>query len=127
MKKLVLDTHTILWFFNDDDALSVTAETAILDPLNQKFVSIASVWEAAIKISLKKLFFDGGTQEFVRLIEENGFELLPITPEYIFELEKLPYIHRDPFDRIIIATKVEEMNILTKDKNFSEYTSSCIW
>jgi PIN domain nuclease of toxin-antitoxin system len=118
MKKILLDTHTILWFFNDDDALSLNAKTVILDPFNNICVSMASVWEVAIKISLKKLVFDGGVQEFVRLIEENGFELLPITPEHIFELEQLPYIHRDPFDRMLVTTaKVEKMCILTKDKN----------
>ncbi|GHT86466.1 hypothetical protein FACS1894137_12110 [Spirochaetia bacterium] len=95
--RLLLDTHTAIWFFNDDDRLSKKAIQVILSPSNLKYVSIASVWELAIKLSLQKLDFDGKTQGFLDLINENDFELLPIEETHILGLEKLEFIHRDPY------------------------------
>jgi PIN domain nuclease of toxin-antitoxin system len=82
---LLLDTHTLIWFFNGDALLSEKAKEAIMDLHNRKFVSMASVWETAIKISLNKLGFDGKTKGFFDLIDNNGFELLAINREYILE------------------------------------------
>jgi PIN domain nuclease of toxin-antitoxin system len=125
---LLLDTHTLIWFFNGDLLLSENAKQAIIELQNRKFVSMASVWEVAIKISLNKLFFDGKTQEFLDLIKNNGFELLNIDKEYILELEKLPFIHKDPFDRLLIATAIsEKMHIVTIDTNIQKYPVQFIW
>ena len=76
--RLLLDTHTAIWFFNGDDRLSKPAAEAILNPTNLKYVSIASVWEVAIKLGLNKLDFARKTQGFLYLISENDFALLPI-------------------------------------------------
>jgi PIN domain nuclease of toxin-antitoxin system len=70
---LLLDTHTLLWFFSGDPKLSETAKQVIIEGQNNKFVSIGSVWEVAIKISLKKLFFDGNTMEMLNLIDVFSF------------------------------------------------------
>jgi PIN domain nuclease of toxin-antitoxin system len=105
---VLLDTHTLIWFFNGDSLLSERAQQVIIDPKNQKFVSIVSVWEVAIKISLNKLGFDGKSEGFLHLIDDNGFQLLTVNREHILELEELPFIHRDPFDRLLIATAVSE-------------------
>jgi PIN domain nuclease of toxin-antitoxin system len=125
---LLLDTHTLIWFFNGDSLLSEKAKEVIIELRHRKFVSIASVWEVAIKISLNKLYFDGGTKGFLDLIDSSGFELLTINREYILELEKLPFIHRDPFDRLLIATALSErMHIVTVDTNIHKYSINCIW
>jgi PIN domain nuclease of toxin-antitoxin system len=125
---LLLDTHTIIWFFNGDSLLSERAKQTIVESRNQKFVSMASIWEIAIKISLGKLNFDGKTQGILDLIERCGFELVKIEKEHILELEKFPFIHRDPFDRLLIATAIlEKMNIVTTDTNIQKYPVSCIW
>jgi PIN domain nuclease of toxin-antitoxin system len=125
---LLLDTHTLIWFFNGDLLLSEKAKQSILEIQHRKFVSIVSVWEIAIKISLNKLVFGGKTKGFLDLINSNGFELLSVDKNYILELEKLPFIHRDPFDRLLIATAVsEKMHIVTTDANIQRYSVNCIW
>jgi PIN domain nuclease of toxin-antitoxin system len=122
MKEILLDTHALLWFFNGDEQLSAVAHDAIVSPFNRKHVSIASIWEISIKISLKKLLFDGGSASILKLIEDSGFELLPVLPAHILTLESLPYYHRDPFDRILIASAISEnMEIVSIDGNFRFY------
>ena len=126
--KLLLDTHTILWFFGDVEKLSEAALSAILDPENEKYVSIVSAWELVIKISLGKLSFEGGIANFFITVEENGFEILPIKREYIKHLEKLPLHHRDPFDRMLIASAaVEEMSLISSDKEIIHYDVPNLW
>jgi PIN domain nuclease of toxin-antitoxin system len=125
---LLLDTHALIWFFNGDSLLSEKAKQSIVELQHRKFVSIVSVWEFAIKISLNKLIFDGKTQGFLDLIDNNGFELLNIDKKHILELEKLSFIHRDPFDRLLIATAVsEKMYFVTADANIQKYHVNCIW
>jgi PIN domain nuclease of toxin-antitoxin system len=126
--RLLLDTHTVLWFFNGDSQLSEPAKQAILCSENRKFVSIVSVWEVTVKISLQKLSFNGNITGFLNLIENNGFDLFPIDKKHILELEQLPYFHRDPFDRALIATAISErMSMITIDKNIHLYPLDYIW
>jgi PIN domain nuclease of toxin-antitoxin system len=125
---LLLDTHTLIWFFNGDILLSEKAKQLIIEAQHRKFVSIVSVWEIAIKISLNKLIFAGKTKGFLDLISNNGFELLSVDKNYILELEKLPFIHRDPFDRLLVATAIsEKMHIVTTDSNIQKYSVNYIW
>jgi PIN domain nuclease of toxin-antitoxin system len=126
--RLLLDTHTLIWFFNGDEKLSDTAKAAILDGDNAKYASIASVWELSIKINLGKLQFAGGAKGFVNLIHRNGFILRGIEAEDIYALEALPLHHRDPFDRILIATALtNNMGVITVDENFPFYGVNCVW
>jgi PIN domain nuclease of toxin-antitoxin system len=126
--KVLLDTHTVLWFLGDVEKLSDTALRAIVEPKNEKYVSVAAAWELAIKISLDKLRFPGGTANFFNVIEENGFELIPIRRVYVETVESLPFHHRDPFDRLFVATAVSEgMSIITADANIRAYDVSCVW
>jgi len=81
--KYLLDTHIVLWLFDHVEKLSEIALGVILKPAGEKYVSIVSAWEVAIKISLGKLTFDGGVENFLAKINENGFELLPVKEEYI--------------------------------------------
>lgn len=125
---LLLDTHTLIWFLNGDNQLSNVARELIEKEINNKYVSVASLWEIAIKISLKKLNFDPDVAGLANLIFENGFEVLPITFEHILEVAKLDFIHRDPFDRILIAQGIKEhLLIVTKDENIKKYEVLTIW
>jgi len=126
--RLLLDTHTVLWFFDDVERLSESAYKAILDTENTKYVSIASAWEVAIKISLSKLHFEGGAANFLAMVEENGLSILPIKHEYVKLLESLPFFHRDPFDRMLIASAVSEgMCLISADANIHKYDTTIIW
>jgi len=125
---ILLDTHTVLWFFEDDKRLSKSAIEAIYNPDNKMYVSIASLWEAGIKCSIGKLKLDGGIEGFIEAIDSNGFILLSIDSGHIKKVTSLPYLHRDPFDRIIISQSiVENMAIITSDVNILKYEINPIW
>ena len=126
--RLLLDTHTVLWFFDDVKKLSETAYKAILNLENEKYISIASAWEMAIKISLNKLHFQGGTANFFAVAEESGFIMLSIKDEYVKLVESLPFHHRDPFDRMLIASAISEgMFLVSTDTNIQKYDATVIW
>ncbi|MBL0323706.1 MAG: type II toxin-antitoxin system VapC family toxin [Cytophagaceae bacterium] len=98
------------------------------DSSNIKIVSIASIWEIAIKISLGKFQFKEGLKSFMKLIDENGFEILPITFKHALEVSKLEFIHRDPFDRLLIAqAKSDDLILITKDETIRKYQVKSIW
>jgi len=125
---ILLDTHAAIWFFEDDKKLSKTAVDAIYNLENMIYVSIASVWELAIKLSTGKLTFDGGIENFIETVYQNEFELLGISPKHIKSVVDLPFIHRDPFDRMMIAqAMVEDMTMITVDENILKYEISTIW
>jgi PIN domain nuclease of toxin-antitoxin system len=125
---LLLDTHSLIWFLNGDEKLSDNAKSAIEDPANSKIVSIASIWEIAIKISLDKFRFPKGFKYFLEMVEDNGFEILPITFEHALELSTLEFIHRDPFDRLLIVQCISDnLIIVTKDNNIKQYNIKTIW
>ena len=128
MDNYLLDTHTAIWFFNGDDLLSETAKLAILDSSNSKYLSIFSAWELAIKIGLEKLDFSGKTAGFLRLADTNGFIVIPIKATHLTAFESLPFIHRDPFDRLLIATALaENMTLITADDNIAKYNIPQVW
>src|SRR5579863_6736443 len=119
----LLDTHSFLWFINGDDQLSLKAKTTIADPNSIKYISIASFWEIAIKVNLGKLKLDMAYQDLRHHVIVNGFEVLPITFEHTIELTGLELLHRDPFDRIIIAQAMSEnLIVIGKDGNFTKYS-----
>jgi PIN domain nuclease of toxin-antitoxin system len=125
---LLLDTHSLIWFLNGDDKLSELAKSLIEDPANSKIVSIASIWEIAIKLSLDKFRFQKGFKHFLDLVEDNGFELLPITFEHALALSTLEFKHRDPFDRLLIAQcMTDKLVIVTKDDNIKRYNIKTAW
>ncbi len=125
---VLLDTHTLIWFLNGDKKLSEKAKTTIEDQNNTKLVSIASVWEIAIKISLDKLRFTKGFKHLIGLIEENGFEILPISTDHAVNVSALEFIHRDPFDRLLVAQSINDsLAIITRDENIKKYKVSTIW
>src|SRR4030042_6126820 len=126
--KILLDTHAFIWFVEDDDQFPESLKRIIEKPSNDIYLSIASIWEMAIKIQLKKLDIEKSIKEIIELVSFNGFELLPILPEHIIKLSSLDFHHRDPFDRIVIAQGlVENQVVVSKDKVFDAYGVNRIW
>jgi len=126
--KILLDTHTFLWFLGGDTELSKQARTLIENPEHEKYISIASFWEIAIKNSLGKLTLDVPFVELKTEVIKNSFQILPVTFEDTLQLIKLPFHHRDPFDRIIISqAKVNNLTLVSRDNNLSLYSVSLLW
>ena len=126
--KLLLDTHTFLWFVNDNPKLSDRLKDLIEDENNVSYLSVASLWEMSIKFNLGKLTLDPNYEEFVdREVATSTLQLLNIELEHLRINATLPFHHRDPFDRLIIAQSiVEEIPIVTVDSAFDKYSVTLI-
>jgi PIN domain nuclease of toxin-antitoxin system len=126
---LLLDTHSVLWFWWNDPKLSSTASKLIQEPANRKLVSIASCWEIAIKVSLQKLHLGEPFPNYLRThLTRNNFVVVHILDDHLVELVGLPFHHRDPFDRMIIAQSIcEEVPVVSADEKFDAYGISRIW
>jgi len=127
--EFLLDTHTLIWFFQDDPQLSGGAKTLIEDPVNRKRVSIATCWEIAIKVGLGKLNLGAPTRPYLdRAIARNNFHLLPISLDHATLVERLPPHHKDPFDRLLIAQAIiEDVPIISVDVAFDAYPARRLW
>jgi PIN domain nuclease of toxin-antitoxin system len=127
--KLLLDTHTFIWW--DSQSSRIPADTLALlrSEENELFVSLASVWEIQIKTHLGKLEFREPLLDIVQRQEnQNGIVLLPITLTQITELDQLPWHHKDPFDRLLIAqSRVESAILVSKDPAFHQYNCQTLW
>ena len=122
--EILLDTHMLLWWLADDSRLSRKARAFIADPANMPTVSAASAWEIAIKQALGKIAMDGILEEAVH---EQGFAMLPVTFPHAAETLTLPTIHRDPFDRMLVAqARVENLPLLTVDPHVLQYPANVI-
>ncbi len=126
---LLLDTHTFLWFVDGDPELSTRARILIQDPNNEVSLSVASLWEIAIKASLGKLTLAAPYELLMPyVLTRTGFKLLGISLAHCITLGKLPMHHRDPFDRMIIAQGISEgLALLSKDTRFAQYPATVIW
>ena len=124
----LLDTHTLLWFLQDDPQLPEKVGNEITDIENNCYVSIASLWEIAIKTNLGKLTIKFPFIKFASYLADNEIEVLQIGFDHLIQVATLDLHHRDPFDRIIIAQGlVENLTIITKDENFPSYTNRILW
>ena len=125
---LLLDTSAFLWFSEDNPKISSTARQYIENPNNTNFLSMASLWEIAIKLSLGKIELKIPFEKFVELVEDNGFKILSITFEHTLNVSNLEFYHRDPFDRLIICQGiVEDIPIISSDSIFDKYEINRIW
>jgi PIN domain nuclease of toxin-antitoxin system len=116
---LLLDTHVLLWWLDDDPTLSRRARTAIADMNNVVFVSAAAVWEIRIKQGLGKLDIP---DDFETVLDDQAFETLSITVEHAHAIKGLPSLHRDPFDRMLVAqAKCEGFTLVTRDIHLKQY------
>jgi PIN domain nuclease of toxin-antitoxin system len=127
--KVLLDTMAFLWWVTDNNELSVRAQRAIADPENEVFFSAASAWEIVIKISLGRLKLNQTPGTFIRRqILQNNISRLPIDESHALHLYKLPDIHRDPFDRILIAqSQLEQLRLVTNDSEIQKYDVEILW
>lgn len=127
--RLLLDTHTFIWFVIDNPKLSATARTLIDDGDNEVLLSIASIWEMAIKQSTGKLSFGLPIRTFIeQQLSLNRIELLNIDLDHIDVIASLHLHHRDPFDRLLIAqAMVEQIPILSADSVFDAYPIRRLW
>jgi len=127
--RILLDTCAFLWFIDADPALSAAAEASIIDAGNEILLSIASVWEIAIKYRAGKLDLDIPPTRLVpRELAANAIELLPISLDHVLATCALPLHHRDPFDRLLIAQCLaERLQIVSADRAFDSYGVQRLW
>ncbi|MDA1017480.1 MAG: type II toxin-antitoxin system VapC family toxin [Planctomycetota bacterium] len=127
--KLLLDTHAFLWMSLDDPQLSKTARENLADTENDLFLSPASYWEIAIKISIGKYTLAEPLVEFVgREMDANELNVLPVTVEHAGAVSGLPFHHKDPFDRMLVAqATLENMSLISCDVIFDQYGVTRIW
>ena len=127
--KLLFDTHTFMWWDSDLDKLPPHVQTLCFQPGNQLVLSIVSIWEIQIKVQIGKLDLGKQLAEVISSQRKaNKIELLPVYYDHVLELDKLPFHHKDPFDRLLIAqARVENMVILSRDTQFSAYAVPVEW
>src|SRR5690606_1057997 len=125
---LLLDTHTLIWYITDNQRLPAKTRSLIELPENICFVSLATYWEMAIKNSLGRLDFKKPIMTIFEIVEQSGFEILPVNVNHILKATSLPFHHYDPFDRMIIGQAIaENLSVITKDEKFPKYEVSLLW
>ena len=128
MKAILLDTHSLLWWLDNDDRLSRRALEAIQNPITQVLVSVGSLWEIAIKHQLGKLKASNLVNNFQKELDDAGFVELPISGVHAIRAAVLPINHRDPFDRLLIAqAEIENVPIVSRDSQFDAYGVHRVW
>ena len=122
--RLLLDTHVFLWFISGDAHLPGAFRDAIRDPANEVYLSVASVWEVVIKYGLGKLPLPAPPEDYLpRQRERHGIASLPIEEATLTHLAKLPLLHRDPFDRILVAQSLQhDLTVVTVDDAVRAYS-----
>jgi PIN domain nuclease of toxin-antitoxin system len=122
--RLLLDTHVFIWWADDPERLSPAALAALEDEANELLLSVASVWEMQIKIQLGKLKLSLPLKELIKNQQEtNNLTVSPVALPHVLALEALPFHHKDPFDRLLIAQSIEEgLTLVTADSQFSAYS-----
>lgn len=122
--KVLLDTHIVLWYLDDHPKLATQAKAIIEDQSNEVWISIVSLWEMAIKSSLGKLELADDLGIIESTLRRQGIQTLPVEVPHLIRLSALPFHHRDPFDRLLVAQSIEEqMILLTEDQQLSAYPS----
>jgi PIN domain nuclease of toxin-antitoxin system len=127
--RLLLDTHAFLWWIADDARLSKRARSAIATRRDECFVSMASCWEIAIKVSLEKLKLEAPVDRFIpEQLAVNSFSLLPIEFAHVARVARLPFHHRDPFDRLLVAQGlIDDLKVVSADPIFRRYGVKRVW
>jgi len=127
--RVLLDTHSFLWLITDDDSLSELARSVFLNPDSTLFVSAVTGFEISVKFSLRKLRLSEPPREFIEnRLRNNALTALPVTMPHTYRLASLPFHHRDPFDRLLVAQALEEdMPILSADTVLSAYGIERLW
>ena len=125
--RLLLDTHIVLWAAGQPEKLSESARKLLTASENSLFFSVASIWEIVIKRGLGREDFKVNPQRLRKMLIAHGYTEMPIAAEHVFAIETLPFLHRDPFDRLLVAqARVEGMLLLTADATVSQYRESVL-
>ena len=126
--RYIIDTQAFIWYATGDKQLSKTA-LEIIESDTIRYISLASIWEMAIKTSIGKLNFQVPFEDLIsNQLAINGYDILPLELSHVFQLAKLPLFHKDPFDRIMIAQAItENIPIISIDPYFQSYPVSVIW
>jgi PIN domain nuclease of toxin-antitoxin system len=127
--RILLDTHAFLWFVMGDARTSATARAIIEDERNERLISLGSLWEIAIKTSIRKLHLMEPFDVLIpRQLHQNGFQLLAIALPHVTAVSTLPFHHRDPFDRLLVAQSLtEQIPLLSADSVFDAYSIQRLW
>jgi PIN domain nuclease of toxin-antitoxin system len=126
--RYLIDTHTLLWYLDGSHQLSMTARSMIDDQNISVYVSIINFWEIAVKQSIGKLDCYESVDTIYRKINDAGVQIIELKMEHLIPLTALPFHHRDPFDRLLVATcKVENFIFVSQDSVFKEYQVEVIW
>jgi PIN domain nuclease of toxin-antitoxin system len=126
--KYLLDTHALIWCLEADNQLSVTAREVISDANADIYVSIVSLWEMAVKMSLGKLKLSQSLEQVIDSLEQHNATLLSVNPAHVLKVSNLPFEHRDPFDRLLIAQAlVENMKFISNEALFLRYGVDRVW
>ncbi len=124
----LVDTHALLWFLSGSVKLPKKTRDTIKNLDNNCYVSIASIWEIAIKLSLKKLQLDIEFTRLSKVLSDNKIDILPLTFEHLVHLSALKFNHRDPFDRAIVCQSIaEKLTVITSDENIKSYPVKTFW
>ena len=128
MSAYLLDTHALIWFLEGDEHLSSEAQKVINDETSIIYLSIASLWEMAIKISLGKLKLSQPLDQVISSLGTLNINLLPIKESHVLGLLTMPYVHRDPFDRLLISQASDEnLNFISNEAIFIDYGIKTVW
>jgi len=126
--KYLLDTHAVIWYFEDSPELPEKITELIDNPEIDIYISSVSLWEIVIKMNLGKLTLNLPLDELLENIKSRAFDVLQIEDEHLKKLLKLPLIHKDPFDRLLVSSALAEgLTIITIDENIKKYDASWIW
>jgi PIN domain nuclease of toxin-antitoxin system len=124
----LLDTHSLIWFFEGSPKLPDAIRAIIADPENDIFLSIASLWEMAIKINLGKLTLAQPLEKVIERLPEESIFLLDITPKQVLQVMTLPLHHRDPFDRMLVAQALSlDFTLVSNEEVFDGYGVKRVW
>lgn len=126
--KGLLDTHTLIWWVSDPSRLSPAALAFIQDPASIVLLSVVSAWEILIKLPLGKLTLKAPLRIVLAQQQANGIQMLPVTLDHVLDVEGLPPVHKDPFDRLLIAqANVEGAELVSADAIFAQYPVKVLW
>lgn len=126
--RVLLDTHALIWHSEDSPRLSLAAVEAIESPENNRFFSVASIWEMAVKINAGKLELSLPLRDLIRYYADSGVVMLPVAEKYAVASIGLERKHGDPFDRmLVVQATIESLTVVTCDPLIVQYGVECIW
>ena len=127
--KLLLDSHTFIWSYDEQHKLSQKSRRELSNPANDLFLSVVSIWEIQIKIQNNKFKFQDAFADVIAEQQQiNGLQILPVQLSHALYLENLPFHHKDPFDRLLISQAiVENMILVSADTSFAKYQVNLLW